>query len=251
MTLYMIGLGLGDKTDITVKGLEIVKGCDFIYLESYTSLLKCSKEELEKFYGKNIILADRKTVESEAENTILKNAKQNDVAFLVIGDVFGATTHTDLKLRAIKDQIKVVVISNASVMNAVGITGLELYKFGKTTSIPFDNKSVTAPYDVIKQNQSIGLHTLLLLDLKPKQDKFMTVNDAIEFLLTVGEKKKENLFTEDSFCIGCARLGQDDYKIKAGKASELLKENFGKPLHCLIVPGELHFIEEESLALYS
>jgi len=37
MTLFMIGLGLNDEKDITVKGLETVKKCDFLYLEDYTS----------------------------------------------------------------------------------------------------------------------------------------------------------------------------------------------------------------------
>ena len=37
--LYFVGLGLGDEKDITVKGLEIVKKCDKIYLENYTSVL--------------------------------------------------------------------------------------------------------------------------------------------------------------------------------------------------------------------
>lgn len=46
--LYVIGLGLGDVKDITVKGLEIVKRCDLIYLESYTSILTCGKEEMVK-----------------------------------------------------------------------------------------------------------------------------------------------------------------------------------------------------------
>lgn len=43
---YIIGLGLGDAKDITVKGLEIVQKCDRIYLESYTSILTCGKEAL-------------------------------------------------------------------------------------------------------------------------------------------------------------------------------------------------------------
>ena len=44
--LYVIGLGLGDAKDITVKGLEIVKRCELVYLESYTSILTCGKEEM-------------------------------------------------------------------------------------------------------------------------------------------------------------------------------------------------------------
>lgn len=44
--LYVIGLGLGDVKDITVKGLEIVKRCELIYLEAYTSILTCGKDEM-------------------------------------------------------------------------------------------------------------------------------------------------------------------------------------------------------------
>ena len=44
--LYVIGLGLSDETDITVKGLEAVKKCERVYLEAYTSILTVGKEKL-------------------------------------------------------------------------------------------------------------------------------------------------------------------------------------------------------------
>ena len=240
MALYMIGIGLNDEKDITVKGLEAVKKCDVIYLESYTSLLQCSKEDLEKFYGKEIILADRNLVEKKAEETILKDAKEKDTAFLVVGDVFGATTHTDLKLRAIEAGIKVIIINNASVLNAVGITGLELYKFGKVTSIPFENENVKAPYEVLLSNLDKGLHTLFLLDLSPKDNKFLTIKDAIEFL------KKQGV-TDETKAVACARLGSTSPTIKYGKIDKIKDENYGKAPYCLIIPAKLHFMEEEAL----
>lgn len=43
---YLIGLGLGDAKDITVKGLEIVKKCERVYLEAYTSILTVGVEVL-------------------------------------------------------------------------------------------------------------------------------------------------------------------------------------------------------------
>ena len=42
----MVGLGLGDATDITVKGLEVVKKASRVYLEAYTSILSVGKDEL-------------------------------------------------------------------------------------------------------------------------------------------------------------------------------------------------------------
>ena len=48
MALHMIGLGMHDEKDITLKGLESIKKCDFVYLEIYTSLIDSSLEKLEE-----------------------------------------------------------------------------------------------------------------------------------------------------------------------------------------------------------
>ncbi len=250
MTLYMIGIGLNDEKDISVKGLELVKESDYIYLENYTSKLSCSVKDLEKYYGKKIIEADRDLVENKSDELLAK-AKTKKVALLIIGDVFSATTHMDLMLRAKEKKIKVEVVNNASILTAVGIVGLELYKYGKTTSMPYFEESFKAetPYDVIKQNLKQGLHTLVLLDIKSDKDRFMTVNEALSQLLKIEKKRKEKVITENMKVIGCARLG-GDYKIRYNSVKKLLKEDFGKPLHCLIIPGKLHFLEEEALSQY-
>lgn len=91
--LHLVGLGLGDEKDITVKGLEVVKRCSKVYLESYTSLLCVGKERLENYYGKQIITADRELVESEGDS-IIAQAKKEEVAFLVVGDPFGFVSHS-------------------------------------------------------------------------------------------------------------------------------------------------------------
>jgi len=259
MTLYFIGLGLNDEKDITLRGLEAIKRCKKLYLESYTSLLGCPAARLEKLYKKKIILADREMVEQKAEETILADAMKGDVGFLVVGDPMAATTHADLFLRAKEKGIDVRIINNASVMNAVGNTGLELYKFGRTTSIVFprENWIPESPYDAIKMNKQFGLHTLCLLDIQIEtgkksagESRCMTINEGIHYLLNIGKKRKDGLITEDTLMVGCARLGADDAIIHAGKARDLLQMDFGKPLHCLIVPGELHFKEEEMLRLW-
>jgi hypothetical protein len=46
MVLYVIGLGLGDEKDITVKGLEAVQKCKRVYLEHYTAILSVGQERL-------------------------------------------------------------------------------------------------------------------------------------------------------------------------------------------------------------
>jgi len=248
----MVGIGLGNEKDITVNALEVVKKCDKIYLEAYTSLLDCSPEDMEKIYGKKVIVSDRDLVEKKAEDTILQDAKENDVAFLVVGDVFGATTHVDLALRAKKAGIRVKYLFNASIMNAIGVTGLELYKFGKTTSMVFfeDNWKPATAYDVVEMNKKNKLHTLVLLDIKMDQDRFMTVKQCLKQFLDIEDDKKKGLFDESTKVIGCARIGKDDFLVKYGTIKELMEFDFGKPLHCVIVPGELHFMEEEFLESY-
>ena len=95
---YIIGLGLSDAKDVSLRGLEIIKKSQRVFLEAYTSILLCPKSELEECYGKSVIEADRTMVEQESDY-ILKDADKEDVCFLVVGDPLSATTHTDLILR--------------------------------------------------------------------------------------------------------------------------------------------------------
>ena len=251
MALYLIGLGLSTEKDVSLKGLELIKKCDLVYLENYTSLLQCSVKELEKLYGKKIILADRQITE-QGEEKILQEAKSKEVAFLVIGDPMSATTHIELFKSARERKIPTKIIHNASILTAIGITGLQLYKFGKTTSIPFleEQPQLETPYLVYKDNKKMGLHTLMLLDLRPEKDKFMTVNQALSVLEDIERRKKGKLIGPKLKVVGCARLGSDDFLVKYGTIEELKRFDFGKPPHCLIVPGKLHFAEEEMLELW-
>lgn len=237
MTLYLIGIGLNDEKDISLKGLEIVKKCSKIYLESYTSLLQVDISKLEELYGKKVILADRELVEKNSDEIL----SGEDVAFLVVGDALSATTHIDLMERAKEKKIDVQVIHNASVLTSVSVTGLQLYKFGKTTSIPFHD--AITPCKIIEENKSIGAHTLCLLDLDPINKKYLSIQEGIQKLLDGGIK-------EDTLFIGCARLGSENYFIKKGTAKELKDVDFGNAPYCLIVPGNLHFMEEEMLENY-
>jgi len=249
MALFVIGLGLGDANDITLKGLELAKKADKVYLESYTSVMNTPVAELEKLIGKKIILANREMVEQKPEQTILQTAADGDAALLVIGDPLVATTHQDIIQRATKLKVKVQVVHNSSVISCVGATGLQAYKFGKTTSLAFGEPADT-PYNILAENQSIGAHTLFLLDLKPAENKFMKISDAIDYLWKLELKHGKKIFTKDTLCIGCARLGAKDQIIKAGKAHDIAKLDFGKEVHCLIVPGKMHFMEEEFIQQY-
>ncbi|HIH38940.1 diphthine synthase [Candidatus Woesearchaeota archaeon] len=251
MTLYLIGIGLSDAQDITLKGLETIRKCHSVYLEGYTSLMSCSIDELEKVYGKKIVFLKREDVENEREKITLE-ARTHDVALLIIGDVFSATTHADIILDSRKKNVSVKVIFNASIMTAIGITGLQLYTFGKTVSIPYPSKGFAPDsfFEGFLENKQRGLHTLFLLDIKADEGRYMSVPEAIALMIAAAEKRKNNGFTKQTLCVGCARLGCGDMLIRSGTAEELLGMDFGKPPHCLIVPGDLHFIEEEMLEIW-
>ena len=243
MGLHLIGIGLHDEKDITLKGLDTIKKCDYVYLESYTSLIDSSIEKLEKLYGKKIFIASRELVEKKADE-ILEKAKEKEVAFLVIGDIFSATTHMDLVLRAREQDVKVYYVFNASVLTAVGAIGLELYKFGKVTSIPFDNKNIKGPVEIFKKNYKNSMHTLFLLDLDPIDNKFLNINEAANYLIEKGVDKK-------ILAIGCTHLGSRGARIKTRTLEELKKEDFPTYPQSIIIPcKDLHFIEEEAISRF-
>ena len=187
-------------------------------------------------YGKKVILADRNLIESNFSD-IIKKAKTQDISLLIPGDVFSATTHISIYQEAKSLKVNVEIYNNASILTAVGMTGLELYKFGRTASIPFENTNITTPIEILNSNQKSNLHTLFLLDLNPKENKFLSIKEAITYLETHNIKTK---------ALGCARLGTKDFIIKSGTLKKLKTKNYGKPPYCLIIPAKnLHFIETE------
>jgi diphthine synthase len=241
MALYMVGIGLWDAKDISVRGLETVKRCTKVYLEIYTSRLGSSIAELESLYGKHVIAADRSMVENKGDE-IINEAKSSDVAFLVIGDVLSATTHLDLWARAREAGVHTEIMHNASIITAVAETGLELYKFGRVVSIPFENEKVASPVDFYRRNEEQGLHTLFLLDLRPDENRFMKAADAARYLLR---------HIPDRMAIGCAGIGSPKPEMRYALLSVLSMHDFSLYPQSLILPANLHFMEEEALRWYS
>lgn len=157
-------------------------------------------------------------VEQGADD-ILEGAEASDIALLVVGDPFGATTHTDLVLRAKQRNIGVEVVHNASILNAVGCCGLQLYSFGETVSIPYwtETWQPDSFFDKIQLNYRNKLHTLCLLDIKVKEPtlesltkkkkeymppRFMSVSEAAQQLIQIVQRKKldDNLLGDKLFC---------------------------------------------------
>ncbi|HID19452.1 MAG TPA: diphthine synthase [Methanophagales archaeon] len=242
--LTFIGLGLYDERDISLKGLEAIRDADVVYAEFYTSPLGGKTvEKMEKAYGKRIFVLERSDVEENAEEGILKLAKNQKVVLLCGGDAMIATTHVDLRLRAMDIGIETRIIHAPSISSAVaGLCGLQSYKFGKsaTVSPPYKGVISEVPYDTTRANKERGLHTLLYLDIS------MRINEALRLLEAVEEKRKSQMLKK-SIIVGIAKAGSDKPVVKADYLNALKSYEFGELPHVLVVPGDLHFLEKEAL----
>ena len=228
--LYIIGLGLNEK-GISQQALEILKRCKKVYLENYTVEFPYSVGELKDILDKKIIDADREFVEGLG---IVDEAKKLDVALLVYGSPLTATTHISLIQEAKRLGIKSQVMHNASILDAVGETGLQIYKFGKIASMPdFEADSFI---EVVKENQSIGAHSLILIDIGLEFEK------EIERLEEVCKEKEIDI----GKLVVCSKLGAKGKRILYDKIANLKQEDVLAPF-CFIIPGKLHFVEGEVL----
>ncbi|RLI77614.1 diphthine synthase [Archaeoglobales archaeon] len=243
--LTFVGLGLWDEKDVSIKGYEAVKRADEVYVEFYTSkLLGTDIDKISKFFGRKVWVLERKDLEEESFRLIDKALNKN-IVILIPGDPMIATTHSALRLEAEKKGVKTAIIHGASIVSAVcGLTGLHNYRFGRsaTISYPYKGKVSKAPMDIIKKNRSIDAHTLLYLDLHPKP---MSINEALEILLKIED-------VEDKYAVGIARAGSNNPFVKCDRIGELLKVDFGEPLHVLVVLAKsLHFMEFECLKKFA
>ncbi len=268
--LHLIGIGY-KKENLSHEMLEIIKNADEVFLEYYTSFYQDSFEDLEKFVGKKITVCDREIIESHIEDRILKPAKDKTIALLVIGDPLIATTHTDLILRCHDLKVESKVYNNVSIGNFITRTGLQFYKFGKITSLPFYSEKFMprSPFMVHLDNHKMGAHSLFLLDLNPSDDvaykghsKYLKAHEAIEFMLKIPklmveeeelEEKDAAVIDPDTPAVICSRLGFDDEEIVYDTLEGLAKIDkaklFKEPL-CLIIPGDMHEMEERYLKTF-
>jgi len=249
--LVFVGLGLYDEKDISIRGLEELKEADAVFAEFYTSLMPgLSIRKLEEMIGKAVKVVSRRVLEEAEGQQLFEAAKKGKAVFLVPGDPLIATTHVDLRISAEKHGIKTRVIHGASVVSAVrGISGLQNYKYGKAVTIPFSEKGFVSetPYNVIRENKKMGLHTMCYLDIKAEEQRYLTIKEALQTLLELEKQKKEQVITSRTLVVGVARAGSIEPAVKAGYLEEVMNHDFGAPPHTLIFPGKLHFMEAEAL----
>lgn len=237
--LHLISMGLFNENDMSVNAVETAMHCDELFVEFYTSQVNTTAEKLSSFIGHQVKELKREDVEEHGDR-LINMAKEKDVGLLVGGDCLTATTHFSLVLDARKAGIKVNIVHGSSIYTAICETGLQIYKFGRTTTLPsFKAKSC---YEVIEANKKAGLHTLVLLDIG------MTVRSGIEALFNLEKEEEKGIITTETKIVACCRLGSPESVIKFGTPLQLINsKELDKTQALLIIPGELHFKEEEAL----
>ncbi|RNJ79438.1 MAG: diphthine synthase [Nitrosopumilus sp. B06] len=244
--LWFMGLGVSGFDSISVRGAELLARADAIYLEQFTSPVpKDDISRIKEIAGGKLILAKRWQVEDGKE--ILDSAKNGETVLLSYGDPYIATTHIELRSRAITQGITTSTIHAPSALTAiVGECGLHFYKVGRVATI-MGGESFSTPYYTTYKNMVQGGHTILLLEYDQEREFFLDPKDALTGLLEAEKGQARNVIGQSTYCIIASRIGSADQKITAGMISSIVKTDFGGPPHTVIIPGSLHFTESDAL----
>ncbi len=252
--LLFVGAGLWDEQDLSRRAVAELKRCRTVFLEEYTAVLaEGSRERLAAEIGQPLVRLEREEVENpQTILAALADPRRAPVALIVPGDPFAATTHVALRLSVEGAGHSWTYLANASVLTAAaGFLGLMAYRFGRTVSLPFREPgfSPVSPFDRIRENRSRDLHTLVLLDLRPSERRFLLAPEALSWL---EEQDRERRFLSEKESVAVvARLGSPTARAWVGRASDLESVDFGPPMHVVVVLAtELHFEEAAAVARY-
>jgi diphthine synthase len=276
--LTFVGLGLYDERSVTVEGREAIAAADRVVAEFYTSrLVGATVGDFEAYHAVEVEVRERAGVEGAPD--FVDDAADGDVVFLTAGDPMMSTTHVDLRLRAHERGIETRVVHGVTAATAAaGLTGLQNYRFGKATTLPFEDvyggrgsrrdararrssetsdgrdRVPASVVDTVEGNLARDLHTLVYLDIKvgdragdregavPGEDgDFMRADHAAGLLA-------EPL--GDLLGVAVARAGSPDPVVAADRLSALAGRSFGGPLHLLVVPAAPDGLEADALAAF-
>ena len=87
----------------------------------------------------------------------------------------------------------------------------------------------------------------MLLDIQDTVKRYMTAADGVRWLLEAEERIGQGLIAPDTIICAVARVGSKTEKLVAGYPEAILSADMGGPLHTLVLPGKLHFMEAMAL----
>lgn len=248
--LWFVGTGINGYRGLSLAALDVLKKCDAIYVERFTSALSDDDlSGLNSLLGREVKPVQRWFVEDGRE--MLDAAKKGEVALVTYGDPLIATTHSELRSRAARNSIKTSVLHSASgIASIMGETGLHAYKFGRMVTMMSDPQSAVSVYNTVFDNLLAGSHTLILTEYShdgSKEPFFLDPPSVFKMLLDVERDQKHQIFSDDTFAIIASRVGAADQRIASGRVGSLAKIDFGAGPHSVIVTGSLHFTESEAI----
>lgn len=247
--LAFVGMGLADERGLSESAREVLASCGVVFAEEYTAVASPGTlERLGHLLGKPVRRLDRPLLESESVVLEALNHTAR-VALVVVGDPFAATTHVALRLAAERAGHSWTYHPNASILTAAaGFLGLMHYRFGRTVSLPLpaEGFAPTSPLERIAANRERDLHTLVLLDLRPEEGRYLTARRALDVMR---ERDPEGRWVADRDRLGVvARVGQESANAWVGSFARLRSVDFGPPMHAIVVfAPTLHFEEEAAV----
>lgn len=250
--LHFVGLGLFDDTDMSLAGLETARSADQVFAEFYTAKLTgATLEVLEGRIGRPVKVLDRESVETQPEK-VLDVAADGKAVLLVVGDPMAATTHIDLRLQAEGRGIRTRIFHGASILTAAFTElGLSVYKSGRVCTLQWPSGTYfpSSPYEQLAENLQSDLHTLVLMDIRSDEGRYMTAAEGCQLLLRYEEELGYKVTGPDTLACVVARAGAPDCLRVAGRLGDLAKMDFGPALHSIVVVGRLHFMEARALVV--
>ncbi len=251
--LALIGIGL-DTKDISIRALDFIKTADIVLYDRYTSIINTDALSFIKEYTQKDITEVKRSALEENVNETIKSAKEKNIVILVIGDPLVATTHHIILQEARKLGIQTKIFHSSSVFSAaIGESGLDIYKFGPTTTIPFwsENYKPISFIHFISKNIENGQHTLVLLDINQKNGDPMKLSEAMSIIdSAITPQYKVNYDTKLIVMADVGRQTQDIIYTTVSKLKDLSGRFDGKTL-CMVFPGNLNFAEQEDIARFS
>jgi len=206
--LWFIGLGITGPDSLSENTKKIISDSDVVYFEQFTSPMPDSDvQKIKQLTRGEFKFAPRWLVEDGKE--ILENARSKKVSLLSFGDSYIATTHIELRTRAVQEKIQTgTVHASSAITSLIGECGLHYYKVGKTVTIMSSIPSTTAYYTIF-ENLKLGNHTVVLLEYNQNKDFFLDPKEALQSLLDTEKEQTRKVISDSTYVIVASRIGQD------------------------------------------
>ncbi|MEZ0249320.1 MAG: diphthine synthase [Thermoproteus sp.] len=241
--LYLVGLGLSPLY-MTEAARRAIGDAQCVFADIYTSYFDY------KALGVEARPLDRRELEDRGGAAVEECLKSGrNAALLVPGDPLAATAHAALVASMRAKGYEVVVVPGVSIIcAAMSAACLSIYKLGGVATVTYPRLGVysSRPYELVKDNLSRGLHTLLLLDIRD-DGGFMPPSDAAKILMELEARGGAGVFSGGRRVIVAYRLGWPDGGVAAGALEDIARSGLPGPA-VIIVPAALNPVEAECIS---